>query len=289
MSQPDYSSYDLLGVSVDEGVAVTAISAPPMNVMTLDLFRQLAKFGAQVAADDEVRVVVLRSADPDFFIAHFDVEAILEFPIDQEPQRELELRGFHRMCETYRTMPKVTIVEIAGRIGGGGNELAMSCDMRFGATGRTVINQMEVPLGILPGGTGTQRLPELVGRGRAMEIVLGGDDIDADTAERWGLLNRTLPPEELSAFVDSLAGRIASYPSKAVALAKKSVLNASAMPFAEARVEEAYMFQQTLRDPEAQARMRRFLEVGGQTRAGELNLMDTLSKIDESGNWEESP
>ena len=289
MSQPDYSSYDLLGVSVDGGVATTAISAPPMNVMTLDLFRQLAKFGAQVAADDEVRVVVLRSADPDFFIAHFDVEAILEFPIDQEPQRELELRGFHRMCDTYRTMPKVTIVEIAGRIGGGGNELAMSCDMRFGAVGRTVINQMEVPLGILPGGTGTQRLPELVGRGRAMEIALGGGDIDADTAERWGLLNRTLPPEELSAFVDSLARRIASYPPKAVALAKQSVLNASAMPFDEARVEEAYLFQLTLRHPEAQARMRRFLEVGGQDRAAELNLMDTLAKLEEPGNWEESP
>ncbi len=281
MSQPDYSSYDLLNVSVDGGVATTAISAPPMNVMTLDLFRQLAKFGAQVAADDEVRVVVLRSADPDFFIAHFDVEAILGFPIDEEPQREPELRGFHRMCETYRTMPKVTIVEIAGRIGGGGNELAMSCDMRFGAVGRTVINQMEVPLGILPGGTGTQRLPELVGRGRALEVVLGGGDIDADTAERWGLLNRALPLDELSAFVDSLARRIASYPSKAVALAKRSVLNASAMPFDEARVDEAYLFQLTLRDPEAQARMRRFLEVGGQTRAGELNLMDSLSKLGE--------
>ena len=110
-------------------------------------------------------------------------------------------------------MPKATIAEINGRVGGGGSELASSCDMRFGAIGRTIVNQMEVPLGIIPGGTGTQRLPRLVGRGRAMEIILGGVDIDAVTAERWGYLNRALPPDELRPFVDSLAHRIARFPA----------------------------------------------------------------------------
>ncbi len=111
-------------------------------------------------------------------------------------------------------------------MGGGGSELAASCDMRFGAIGRTIVNQMEVPLGILPGGTGTQRLPRLVGPGRAMEIILGGVDIDAVTAERWGYLNRALPPDELRPFVDALARRIAAFPAHAIALAKESVLNA---------------------------------------------------------------
>ncbi|MGH1504336.1 MAG: enoyl-CoA hydratase/isomerase family protein [Acidimicrobiales bacterium] len=276
-----YGAFDLLGVEVVDGVATTAISALPMNVMTLELFGQLAKFGAEVAADDDVRVVVLRSADPDFFIAHFDVAAIVEFPTDGEPEKATELGGFHRMCETYRTMSKATIAEIAGRVGGGGMELSMSCDMRFAALESTVINQMEVPLGILPGGTGTQRLPRLVGRSRAMEIILGGVDIDAATAADWGLVNRALPAEELRGFVDGLARRIASHPPAAVAAAKASVANTDTMSLQDGMLEEAYLFQQTLRDPEAQRRMIRFLEVGGQTRDGELALDATLGRLAE--------
>ncbi|MEM7095370.1 MAG: enoyl-CoA hydratase/isomerase family protein [Actinomycetota bacterium] len=275
----DYSPFDLLNVTVADGIASTSISAPPMNVMTTDLFTQLAKFSAVVAEDDDVRVVVLRSTDPDFFIAHFDVGAIVQFPTDGPAERSTELRGFHLMCETFRTMPKVTIAELAGRVGGGGMELSMSCDMRFGAIGRTVVNQMEVPLGILPGGTGTQRLPRLVGRSRAMEVILGGIDIDAKTAEDWGLINRALPPDELGPHVDALARRIASHPPLAIALAKESVANADTLPLLEGMVEEAYLFQRLIRDPEAQRRMARFLEVGGQTREGELALMETLDKL----------
>lgn len=271
--------YETLQVEIDDGVAWTTIDAPPMNVMVRQLFIDLAKFGAAVAVDDDVRVVVLRSDDPDFFIAHFDVATILTFPADGEPERDPELGGFHRMCETYRTMPKATIAEIAGRIGGGGNELAMSCDMRFGAIGKTVINQMEVPLGILPGGTGTQRLPRLVGRGRAMEIILGGGDIDAATAEAWGLLNRALPPDELRPFVTGLARRIASYPPGAVALAKESVANTDTQPLHDGMLDEAHLFQRTLRDPDAQRRMQRFLDVGGQTREGELRLTELIDEL----------
>lgn len=274
-----YDVFELLQVDVTDRVARVDISAPPMNVMTLALFGELAKFSAAVAADDDVSVLVLRSVDPDFFIAHFDVGAIVEFPAEGEPERVPELGGFHRMCETYRTMPKVTIAEIAGRIGGGGNELAMSCDMRFGALGKMVANQMEVPLGILPGGTGTQRLPRLIGRSRAMEVILGGIDVDAETAEAWGMINRALPPDELRTYVDALADRIAGYPSIALAAAKQSVINAHDKPMIEGMLDEAWLFQQTLRDPEAQRRMRRFLEVGGQTREGELNLMETLGDL----------
>ena len=186
------SDFELLLIERTDGVAFVTVNAPPMNVMTPPLFRELAKFGAQAAEDDSVRVVVLRSDDPDFFIAHFDVSAILEFPVEGPAEKPEKLEGFHLMCETYRTMPKVTIVEIGGRVGGGGSELSMSCDMRFGALGKTVINQMEVPIGILPGGTGTQRLPRLVGRGRAMEIVLGG------VLSPYSLLTRTLASSLLS-------------------------------------------------------------------------------------------
>jgi len=112
-------------------------------------------------------------------------------------------------------------------------------DMRFGVIDKTVINQMEVPLGILPGGTGTQRLPRLVGRGRAMEIVLGGDDLDAATAERWGYLNRIYAAAEIDAKVGALARRIASFPAEAVRLAKQAVDGAE-QPLREGLADEAY-------------------------------------------------
>ena len=271
--------YELIRVAVDDGVAVATIDAPPMNVMTIPLFLQLAGLAEEVAGDDDVRVLVLRSADPDFFIAHFDVEAILQFPTDAPPERETELNGFHAMCERFRTMPKATIAEIAGRVGGGGSELSSSCDMRFGALGRTKVNQMEVPLGILPGGTGTQRLPRLLGRSRALEVILGGDDLDAETAERWGYLNRALPPDELTPFVDRLARRIAAFPPQAVARAKRAVTNADDLPLREGLLEESFLFQETLRDPRAQAAMRRFVELGGQTREAELRMGDLVTEL----------
>lgn len=263
--------YELVRVGVSGGVAVAVIDNPPVNVMSVPVFLELSRLAEEAAVDDDVRVLVLRSDHPDYFIAHFDVEAILRTPLDAPPQRSDDLMRFHVMVERFRTMPKPTICEIAGRVGGGGGELAASCDMRFGALGRTVLCQMEVPLGILPGGSGTQRLPHLVGRGRALEIVLGGDDVDAETLERWGWLNRALPPDELRPFVDRFAARLASFPPVAVAEAKAAVLAAEPDP-RQGLLEEAYRFQVTLRDPASGERMRRFLERGGQTPAGESRV-----------------
>ena len=175
-------------------------------------------------------------------------------------------------------MNKVTIAQIEGRVGGGGSELAAAFDMRFGVRAKTRINQMEVPLGILPGGTGTQRLPRLMGRGRAMEVVLGGDDLDAETAERWGYLNRIFAADEIDAWVMSLARRIASYPIEAVRLGKESV-NAAEKPLYEGMPEEAYLFQRLLRNDSAQASMTRFLEIGGQTREGELRINELNAEL----------
>jgi enoyl-CoA hydratase/carnithine racemase len=275
----DYSELELLDINIEDGVAFARISAPPINVMTAALRRELGRFAGLVSEDDDVRAVVLRSADPDFFIAHYDVEALLAADVTSEPMKANDLSGFHRMCEIYRTMAKPTICQIEGRVGGGGHELAMSCDMRFGAIGKTVINQMEVPLGILPGGTGTQRLPRLVGRGRAMEIILGGIDIDAETAQAWGLLNRALPIDEIGTYVTALAKRIASYPPVAVAGAKRSINNAEAMDLRDGLITEAHEFDKTLRDPSAQKRMKKFLEIGGQTREGELHLTALLDQL----------
>lgn len=263
--------YGLVRVECDGGVALATIDNPPINLMTLALYGELAQLAREIEADPAVRVLVLRSANPEFFIAHFDVEAILQFPTDREPRREETLNEFHRMCEGYRTMPKATIAQIEGRVGGGGSELSASCDMRFGVIGKTVVNQMEVPLGILPGGTGTQRLPRLLGRGRALQVILAGDDLDSETAERWGYLNRALPADEIGPYVERLARRIASFPAEAVALAKASVV-AAERGVEEGLREEAFLFQQTVRTASAQDNMRRFLKIGGQTREGELRM-----------------
>lgn len=279
-------NYETLQVESANGVVTATINNPPINVMTLQLFMDLAGFTAEVEEDDSAKVVVFQSADPDFFIAHFDVEAILQFPVDTPAEKSPELNDFHKMCERVRTMPKATIVKMAGRAGGGGNEFASSCDMRFGLKGKTVINQMEVALGILPGGSGTQRLPRLVGRGRAMEICLGSDDIDAETAADWGYLNRVFDSAEaLDTFVASLAQRIAAWPAEAIGLCKNSVNNAE-MGWHDGLVEEAYLFQQTLRTDGAQAYMRKAMEMGLQTREGELRMGELCLEFAQAANDE---
>jgi enoyl-CoA hydratase/carnithine racemase len=271
--------YQTISVELDEGVLTATLSNPPINVMTVALYADLVAFTQEVQDDAGVRVLVMQSADPDFFIAHFDVEFILTFPTDTPAVKAESLSDFHLMCERVRTMGKPTIAKIAGRVGGGGNEFSAACDMRFGLKDKTVINQMEVPLGILPGGGGTQQLPRLIGRGRAMELILGADDLDAVTAEKWGYLNQVFDTQAaLDAYVHRLAHRMALWPPAAVALAKQSILNAE-MPVVEGLKEEAYLFQQTLRDPSATANMRRALESGAQTREGEMRIAELVVEV----------
>ncbi|MEJ6514958.1 MAG: enoyl-CoA hydratase/isomerase family protein [Pseudomonadales bacterium] len=272
-------NYQTISTHLEDGVMTATMSNPPINVMTPVLYNDLVAFTAEVEVDEAVRVLVLESADPDFFIAHFDLETILEFPTDTAAQKSDQLSDFHAMCERVRTMPKPTIAKIAGRVGGGGSEFSSACDMRFGLLGKTVVNQMEVPLGILPGGGGTQHLPRLLGRGRAMEVILGGIDMDAETAEKWGYLNRAFEtPAELDAYVSQLANRMALWPPHAIALAKESTLN-SALPIVEGLKEEAYLFQQTLRNPASTQNMKKALELGAQTREGEMRIADLSEEV----------
>ena len=180
------------------------------------------------------------------------------------------------------TMDKVTIAQIEGRVGGGGAELSMGFDMRFGVIGKTIVNQMEVPLGILPGGTGTQKLPRLIGRNRAVEIILGGVDMQADEAERWGYLKpAAFPPGEIGPYVDALARRIASFPVEAVKLTKQAI-NSATKPLAEGLADESYLFQQLIRTESGQRNMKKFLTIGGQTREGELKIGDLNAELGRS-------
>ena len=263
-----YEDYQALRVVVDRGIARATIDHPPINLLDLTLIIELDRFGREVEADESVRVVVLDSADPDFFVAHADVTLIQSLPID-DTTRHSELGGFHAIVDRFRTMPKATIAVLEGIARGGGSELALSFDMRFAAIGKAVLGQPEVGVGIIPGGSGTQRLHRLVGRARALEIVLGCSDIDAETAAQWGYVNRALPPGELRPFVDTLAARIASFPPRAIARAKAAVDAALPDP-TEGLLVEDQLFRTCLGDPEAHARMAAFLDAGGQTREVEV-------------------
>jgi enoyl-CoA hydratase/carnithine racemase len=265
-----YDGYECLQVRVDGGVAWVTIDHPPINLFDMKLIGDMLRVGEEIEKDDAVRVAVFQSADPDFFIAHADVELIQTLPATAPPKPK-KLGFFHAMVDRLRTMPKATIAKIEGIARGGGSEFVLSCDMRFGALGKCVLAQPEVALGIIPGGSGTQRLPRLVGRARALEIILGCDDVPADVAERWGYLNRALPPAELGPFVERLARRIASFPAEAIALAKRAV-NAADTGVVEGLLEEADCFNRSVATAEARERMTDFMAVGGQTREVELGL-----------------
>ena len=272
-----YKGYKCLKIRVDRRVLFATINNPPMNLLTNELYGEFGKLALEVAKDDNVKVIVFDSADPDYFIAHYDVNHLLEYP-DEAPPKPTELHGGHQIFEAYRTMPKVSIAKIEGRVRGGGSEFILALDMRYGALGKAILGQIEVPLGIIPGGGGTQRLPRLIGRSRAMEIVVSGMDYPAEIAEKYGYINRALPPEELTPFVEELAYRIASYPAETIALAKKAVLIALEKPVVEGLIEETHLFNLSCVSATAKETMSLFLQMGGQTRDGELDIFKVVDE-----------
>ncbi len=275
----NYDDYNCLSVDRADDVATVTIDHAPINLLDLDLLLELDRLSRQLETDADVSVVVVQSADPEFFIAHADVTLIERMPSD-DLDRPTELPLFHQMVERFRTMPKVTIGKIEGIARGGGSEFLLSLDMRFAAAGKAVLAQPEVALGILPGGSGTQRLPRLIGRSRALEVILGCEDFPAELAERYGYVNRALPADEIGAFVSNLATRIASFPAEAIALAKQAAAAAEPDP-REGLLEEAWCFNRTLATEAARRRMRAFMEAGGQTREVERSitgLFDLLGK-----------
>jgi len=185
-------------------------------------------------------------------------------------------------------MPKVSIAKIEGICRGGGSEFVLALDMRFGVIGKTILAQPEVAVGIIPGGGGTQRIPRLMGQARAMEVILSGMNISAELAEKYGYLNRAFLPDEITDYVETLAYTIASHPAETLALAKKSIQNATELPIVDGLIEEYYLFQKSTALPVAKARMKEFMETGGQTREVEIEGFklpeDILKRIKDERN-----
>ena len=216
-----YDGYQRIRISLADGICRATIDNPPINLLDVNLILELGLRGAG-RLTSAVRVVVVDSADPDFFIAHADITLIQHYRATTPhctTKFPRSMRSWRRSapCLRRRSPSSKASPAVAAA------NWRMAFDMRFAALGKALLGQPEVAVGIIPGGGGTQRLPRLVGRARALEVILGCHDIDAATAEAWGYVNRALPPDELRPFVDALAARIASFPLDVIAAAKRAV------------------------------------------------------------------
>jgi enoyl-CoA hydratase/carnithine racemase len=272
-------TYDTLRVDGAEGVLSVVMDAPPMNLIGPELVRDLVSLLGEVESSDGIRVVVLESADREYFVPHVDLTKVAEYTAEAAKAGGPDDASLGMLWHKLSELPAVTIAKLRGRARGAGSELVLACDMRFAARENAVLGQPEIGFGVAPGAGGIQHLARLLGRGRAMEAILGAADFDADTAERYGWINRVLPDAELDAFVTQLARRIASFPADAVR-STKQVLNELTMPEADALRADARRFQQLVRSETVQGRMATLFEQGLQTRGPlERDLGDRLESL----------
>ena len=266
-------------VPSDEGVLGVVIDAPPMNLIGPELVRDLVGLLAALESGGETRVVVLASADPEYFVPHVDLTKVAEYTAEAAKAGGPGDASLGMLWRQLSELPVVTIAKIRGRARGAGSELALACDMRFAARENAILGQIEAGVGALPGAGGVQHLARLLGRGRAMEAILGAGDFDAELAERYGWINRAVPDAELDEFVARLARRIASFPADGVRTAKR-VLNELTMPAADAIRADALRFRDLVTSDPAQSRTADLFSQGLQTRGPlELDLGDRLGTL----------
>jgi enoyl-CoA hydratase/carnithine racemase len=232
---------------------------PPFNIVDASMFEGLQDLLAKMDGSPSLRVVVFESANPKFYLSHFDLTGKIG-----NIMTSVGPSGLPVLMDTFARLtqsPVVSIAKIRGCVRGVSSEFVLACDMRFASSENTQLGQPEVAVGLHPGGGGTERLPPLVGRGRALEIILSGNDFDGETAERYGYVNRALPDAELDDFVNALARRIASFDRSAIASAK-TLVNRVSLPSADRLLDALNSFQRTLTWPESQKRIKTLLERG---------------------------
>lgn len=272
------TEFSKLHISSANGVATITIDNPPVNVLDVPLMSEIRRFLLSVRDDQNTRVLVFQSADPEFFIAHVDMTLIDEPHAFDDVAREAPegLNPFQAFGELLREQPQVTIVKLTGLARGGGAEFISAADMVFAADGRAGLAQCEALMGITPGGGATQYLSTRMTRGRTLEVILGADVISATTAERYGWINRALPAAELDGFVDRLARNIAALPEGVIAAAKKAVPMAN---LREGFRREHDAWAGLFARPAAENLIRGGLKAGAQTKGGERNLEALLRQL----------
>src|SRR6266404_2160079 len=232
---------------------------PPFNIVDADVFQALQDLLVRMDTTESLRVAVFESAIPDFYLAHFDLTGKLG-----NIMTAIGASGLPILMDTFVRLtksPVVSIAKIRGCARGVGSEFVLACDMRFASREKAVLAQVEVGSGVHPGGGGTERLPALVGRGRALEIILGSDDFDGETAERYGYVNRALPDAELDGFVDKVARRIASFDRRPIEAAK-NLVNQVSLPSADRLLDGLNSFTAALTWPESQRRFQALSDRG---------------------------
>jgi enoyl-CoA hydratase/carnithine racemase len=268
--------FETLNVSREGAVLFAEIAAPPMNLLGPELVRDLVSLIQPAEADDAIRVLVFKSADPEYFISHVDVTRITEYR-----QEAAKLTGEPSIALLFRHLSAsrlITIAQIEGRVRAAGSEFVLACDMRFAARESAIFSQPEPALGVLPGGGASQHLARLMGRARALEVMLSAEDYDADLAERYGWINRALPTATLDHFFKSLAHRIAGFPA-AGQVAVKNRVNAITLAPTEDFRRDSDLFGEGMRAPEAQSQIQAAMKRGFQTRDAEMALARMLGEL----------
>ena len=268
--------FETLKVRQEAGVLFTEIAAPPMNLLGTELVRDLVSLIQRAEADSALHVLVFASADPDYFISHVDVTRTNEYR-----DHAAKLTGEPSLGMLFRrlsTSRLVTIARIEGRVRGAGSEFVLACDMRFAARESAIFSQPEQGFGLIPGAGGIQHLTRLMGRARALEVMLSAEDYDAELAERYGWINRALPSIALSEFVRSLAHRIAGFPA-AAQIALKDRINAIALAPADDFRRDSDLFLECARNPETQRRIRVAMTRGFQAHNGEMALAKMVGDL----------
>lgn len=268
--------FETLTIQRDGAVLFATIVAPPMNLLGPELVRDLSLFIEAAEADQSIRVLVFKSGDADYFIPHVDVTRIKAYR-----EEAARLTGETSIAMMFRYLSEsrlVSIAQIEGRVRGAGSEFVLACDMRFAASETALFGQMEPALGVLPGGGATQHLVRLMGRSRALEVMLSAQDYSAELAERYGWINRALPAAELNEFVASLARRVAHFPASGHIAVKRRV-NAISLASPEDFRRDSDLFSDGVRTPAIQERIAAAVTLGFQNRDEELHLPALLGKL----------
>jgi enoyl-CoA hydratase/carnithine racemase len=265
--------FETLTVRGEGAVLFADIAAPPMNLLGPELVRDLVSLIQRAEADDTVQVLVFGSAHPDYFISHVDLTRI-----DEYRAAAAKLTGEASLASLFRHMSSsrlVTIAQVEGRVRAAGSEFVLACDMRFAARESAIFGQFEPAFGLIPGGGAVQYLVRLMGRGRALEVMLSAEDYDAELAERYGWINRALPSDALGDFVSSLAHRIAAFPAAGRVLVKERV-NAISLAPAEDFHRDSDLFGEGAGKSEAQSLIGAAMKRGLQTPEAELAIAPVL-------------